>query len=605
MKKCARIVALLCALCVLLSLCVSAEDPWSEQYYRVIDCTDQLSEEETDSLDLDCIELMKSYEVDLVLAAVTEEYLDSESMEDWGREIYEACDFGYGPEKDGFLAVYNADTEEVMILCFGSAEERLDGNYRDFICASAPGYREEYGLFGVLYAVLRHASNYLSEHQTEPPAEQIPAPTADPNGRGATEGKPDWYPNDPAGFVKYHDPAAPRVVDAADIFTDEEEADMEARLGEIRAELGKDIVVFTDVSSYGLGHAVYSADFYDFNGYGIGDEFEGACLFICMEPGDRGFWTCCTGPETRELFTEIYANQLDDRLYDYMAAGDYGDGAADWIENFRNLYRTGMPFPPSWLPEDGVIRRTHDAAVPRVVDELGLLSEEEIRSLTAEAKAISDQFGLDVAVLALRNDSSFSDWEFRELYYQCKGYGFGENYDGIVLSLLRSGSYGSYFYVDGYGKGGDRLSTTNRLRIEDKAFDRYLSREAYDGLHSGLKDIRHMLKTGRVARPLRYWGWIAALGACVGAAFGGIALAGAKKKMAVPTVRLTAGDYLDKDSLRIDSIQDQYLNTDTTRRYSPVERSSGGGSSGGGGSSYSSSYSGSSGTSHSGSGRSF
>ena len=91
-----------------------------------------------------------------------------------------------------------------------------------------------------------------------------------------------------------------------------------------------------------------------------------------------------------------------------------------------------------------------------------------------------------------------------------------------------------------------------------------------------------------------------------GAIVGGISLSGAKRKMAVPRIKQTAGDYLDRNSLQIDKVQDQYLNTDTVRKYSPVERSSGGGgSSGGGRSSYSSSYSGSSGTSHSGSGRSF
>ena len=116
-----------------------------------------------------------------------------------------------------------------------------------------------------------------------------------------------------------------------------------------------------------------------------------------------------------------------------------------------------------------------------------------------------------------------------------------------------------------------------------------------------------MEKTGRVPRTGGYWGWIAVLGAIVGAIFGGITLGAAKSKMAVPRVKQTAIDYLERDSLRINRVQDQYLNTTTTRKYSPVERSSGGGSSGGGGgrSSYSSSYSGSSGTSHSGSGRSF
>ena len=598
MKKCIRVMALLCALFLLLSLGALADDPWSEEYYRVIDYTDTLSDAEVESLDGDCIEMLRTYHLDMALLVLTEEAQGSDSLESWARDAYEACSFGYGSGRDGFLAAYNADTGEIVLVCFGNAAQRMDEDYREFILSSAPGYREEYGIFGVLYAVIRHTSNYLADH----PADAAPAGQ---NGRGGTEGKPAWYPDDPANFEKYHDPDAPRVVDAADIFTDAEEAEMEARLGEIRAELGKDIVIFTDVSSYGLGHAVYAADFYDFNGYGIGDEYEGACLFVCMDPNDRGFWTCCTGPETRTLFTEEFANQLDDRLYDYMVNGDYGDGAADWIENFRNLYRTGMPFPPEWLPEGGKIVRTHDAAAPRVVDELQTMTEEELRSLTAEAKAISDKYGIDVVALTVRNDSSFSDWEYLDLYYQVKGYGFGENYDGILLALVRGRSYGTYSYVIGYGKGQEKLTAINEQRLEDRVFNKYLDDTEYEAMRLGLKEIRHMEKTGRVSRTAGYWGWIAVLGAIVGASFGGISLAGAKKKMAVPTVKQSAADYLERDSLHIDRVQDQYLNTTTTRKYSPVERSSGGGGSGGGRSSYSSSYSGSSGTSHSGSGRSF
>ena len=598
MKKLMRILALLCAFCLLLGLGVSAEgENWSEEYYRIIDYTDTLTDEETESLDADCVQILRDYQIDLALIVVDNAALESDSMEAWAAETYEYCSFGYGSGKDGFMAAYNTDTEEVMILCFGSAETRMDADFRDFICSAAPGYREEYGVFGVLYAVIRHTSNYLADH----PAQAAPSGS----GRGEDAGKPEWYPSDPQHFEKYHDPDAPRVVDTADIFTDAEEAAMEARLTELRAELGKDIVVFTDVSAYGLGHPVYSADFYDFNGYGIGEDYEGACLFVCMDPADRGFWTCCTGPETMALFTEQYANQLDDRLYEYMAAGDYGEGAADWIENFANLYRTGMPFPPEWLPVGG-FTRTHDSAAPRVVDDLGLLSEQERTELTKQGKAISDKYGIDVVILTAQNNSSFYNYEYAERYYECKGYGFGENYDGILLALLRDHDYGTHCYVTGFGKGAEKLSSVNEQRIRSKAFNRYVNKSAYESLRYALKDVKHMEKTGLVTRPVGYWALMAVLGVLLGALVGGIALAGAKRKMAVPRIKQTAGDYLQRDSLRIDRVQDQFLNSETTRKYSPVERSSGGGgSSGGGRSSYSSSYSGSSGTSHSGSGRSF
>ncbi len=596
MKKWLRFTALLCVLCLLPVLGVSADgEEWSEEYYRIIDYTDVLTDEEVDSLDGDCIEIVSNYKVDLALLVVSAEDLGDDSLESWAMAEYEYCSFGYGSGKDGFMAAYNTDTEEVIILCFGDADKRMDADYRAFICLAAPGYREEYGVFGVLYAVIRHTHNYLSEQPSE---------TAPPAGeRGEDAGKPAWYPADPANFEQYHDPDAPRVVDAADIFTDAEEAAMEARLSEIRAELGKDIVVFTDVSSYGLGHAVYSADFYDFNGYGIGDEYEGACLFICMDPADRGFWTCCTGSETRALFTERFANQLDDRLYDYMVAGDYGEGAADWIENFRNLYRTGMPFPPEWLPE-GDFTRTHDASAPRVADELNLLSDGEREELAKQAKEISDKYGIDVVIVTAENASSLYDSEYLEKYYECKGYGFGENYDGILLSFLKERYYSTYFYVTGFGKGAEKLTFVNDSRIQSKAFDKYLSDGPYEALCAALKDVKHMERTGLVTRPWSYWGLMTVLGAVFGAIFGGISLAAAKRKMASPRLSRTAGDYLDADSLRIDKVQDQFLNSTTTRKYSPVERSSGGGSSGGG-SSYSSSYSGSSGSSHSGSGRSF
>ncbi|MBQ4233834.1 MAG: hypothetical protein II700_02905, partial [Firmicutes bacterium] len=60
---------------------------------------------------------------------------------------------------------------------------------------------------------------------------------------------------------------------------------------------------------------VYCADFYDFNGYGFGDEREGLCLLFCMDPDDRGFMTVATGSQTRALFTQQNSNLMDDILY--------------------------------------------------------------------------------------------------------------------------------------------------------------------------------------------------------------------------------------------------------------------------------------------------
>lgn len=152
---------------------------------------------------------------------------------------------------------------------------------------------------------------------------------------------PDWYPEDPKSFQFFSDPAAPRVVDLADIFTDEEEEKMLALIEDYTAKTDRDIVIYTDRSSYGFGEAVWSADFYDFNGYGIGPEREGVCLFINMDPADRCWWCCCTGSRTMGAYDQATANKLDDRLEKYMVNGEYGEGVINWIGNMGKFLETG------------------------------------------------------------------------------------------------------------------------------------------------------------------------------------------------------------------------------------------------------------------------
>lgn len=418
---------------------------------------------------------------------------------------------------------------------------------------------------------------------------------------------PAWYPKEPQTFPFYHDTEAPRIVDIADIFTDEEESSMEARLAELRGQLGKDIVVFTDVSTYGLSRSVYAADFYDFNGYGIGDDREGVCLMICMDPNDRGWWACCTGPETMGLYTETVANQIDDLLYDYMRAGDYGTGVADWIENFRRLYTTGSPYSEDWaLLSENSIERFHDDDAPRVVDDAFLLTEEEIRQLTAKAAALSEKYGLDVVIHTARNEGILDRDKYGDQFWKVKGYGFGDNYDGLQLTIFKCPSYSGDTRVAAYGKGLKKFTEVNESRLKSRVNDLVLSKDYYGAADSWLDFSDHMLKTGRVPRSSFSWGFFTLLEMLAGLLFGSTSLARAKARMATPEIREDADAYLVSGSLKIRKVHDTLVDTTVNRVYSPrpkENRTSGGSS--GGHSSYSGGYSGSSGSSHSGSGRNF
>ena len=424
---------------------------------------------------------------------------------------------------------------------------------------------------------------------------------------GEDSDMPAWYPKEPQTFPFYHDTDAPRIVDTADIFSDEEESSMEARLAELREQLGKDIVVFTDTSTYGLSRSVYAADFYDFNGYGIGDDREGVCLMICMDPSDRGWWACCTGPETMGLYTETVANQIDDLLYEYMRAGDYGTGVADWIENFRRLYTTGSPYSEDWaLLSESSIERFHDDAAPRVVDDAFLLTDEEISRLTAKAAALSEKYGLDVVIHTARNEGILDRDKYGDQFWKIKGYGLGDNYDGLQLTIFKCPSYSGDTRVAAYGKGLKKFTEVNESRLKSRVNDLVLSQDYYGAAERWLDFSDHMLKTGRVPRSSASWGFFTILEMLAGLIFGGSSLARAKARMATPAIREDADAYLVPGSLKIRKVHDTLVDTTVSKQYSPrpkENRSSGGSS--GGHSSYSGGYSGSSGSSHSGSGRNF
>lgn len=428
-------------------------------------------------------------------------------------------------------------------------------------------------------------------------------------GEGAS--LPAWYPVTPDQFKFYHDDTAPRVADAAGIFSAEAELRMETRLKEIRSETGKDIVVYTDNSAYGKGQDILAADFFDFNGYGCGDEFEGVCLFICMDPEDRGWWVSCSGPETMKLYTEQYANEMDDVLYSYMASGEYEKGVADWIENFRMLYVKGMPFAPEWYPgPDTAPAAGHDSNAPRVRDYTGTLTDEQLRSLTDAAKKISDKYGKDVVICLAQDTGGLRADEYAKLYYEYCGYGFGENSDGIVLTMFRRADYGDYAKIYASGSGAKRLSSVNAGRMLDAAESSAYSGDYYEGMNHWLDQLSHMERTGRVPRSLFYWIMTLFGSAAAGTAFGGISLSGAKSRMAVPKPQADADMYLVTAALMVSSAGERLIDVDTSRRYiAPAPKNTGGSSpsssSSSGSSTYHSSYTGSSGKTHSGSGRKF
>lgn len=118
-----------------------------------------------------------------------------------------------------------------------------------------------------------------------------------------------------------------RLVDEADILTVEEEGELLATLDALSEEVDFDIVVVTVNSMDGQDAEAYADDYFDYNGYGMGDNYDGALLLISMEDCQWHISTCGYGIAALSDNDLYY---MEEEIVPYLSSGDY----AEAFENF-------------------------------------------------------------------------------------------------------------------------------------------------------------------------------------------------------------------------------------------------------------------------------
>ena len=429
---------------------------------------------------------------------------------------------------------------------------------------------------------------------------------------GPASDKPVWYPESTVGFQFYNDADAERVVDYADLFTDEEEAAIAQAIAGQSARGNADIVVVTDSSSYGMSHMEYADDFYDFNGYGFGDNRDGIVLFICMEPGNRGWWTSVTGrldPAVSSgpvLYTEAVANQLDDALYNYMVSGRYSEGVLDWVNNVGTWLDYGIPFAPLWYPtvaEQATFVRGRNKTAARISDSAGWFSKSESKALEEKALTIAENRGVDVVIHTARSDCGMGMRNYAKAFYQYGGYGADNDWSGVLLVMFaETGNYVLYSEGDVPSVLEDEEAVGRLLEMSEN--DAYKGGSAAAGAESYLNLLDKALRTNKVAHSTGTWIFSGVMAALAGLLSGGVSRGSASASMKTVRTAFDSNDYLVNGSFQLTNSYDQFIDVTTARVYSPQAQKAPAPTQGGA-STYSGGHISTSGTSHSGSGRKF
>jgi len=160
-----------------------------------------------------------------------------------------------------------------------------------------------------------------------------------------------------------------RVYDYASLLSEEETAELEARILTAREDINMDIVFLTSNDTQGKDSQAYADDFYDENGFGTGDFKAGVLYFIDM---DHRVPTITTTGEMIDYINDERLESIFNAVDPYLQEEDWYGSAGALIDEVTYWVAAGLP--------KGGYR--YDSDTGQRVDEYGNPLENEARRLT-------------------------------------------------------------------------------------------------------------------------------------------------------------------------------------------------------------------------------
>ena len=132
------------------------------------------------------------------------------------------------------------------------------------------------------------------------------------------------------------DGSLPLLVDDADLLTEAEEQELVAGLNSFRASDDFDIVVLTVNSLGGMDVVDYADNFFDDNGYGGGEDRDGAMILVSTENRD---WTMSTSGYGNIAITDYGMDQIDEDVLGHLSSGNYLQAFETFADDCAYLVR--------------------------------------------------------------------------------------------------------------------------------------------------------------------------------------------------------------------------------------------------------------------------
>lgn len=253
----------------------------------------------------------------------------------YSEQIYQGC-FG---EADGIMLIESTEDQEWYLYKSGSAVDLITVEDEDALWAEY----DYYGYYDEAVDAYLDKAQEILEVKTGIVMDKAALEAAQAEAQAEAE-EPE------AGGIPT-ERLQSRLVDNGDLLTDSEEEELLAMLDEISERQQCDVVVVTTDSLQGRTAMEYADDFYDYNGYGFGENRDGILLLISMEERDWHMSTCGYGITA---FTDAGMDYMADKFTPLLSDGFYSEAFTKYAtlcDEFITQAKSGEPYDKGNLPK--------------------------------------------------------------------------------------------------------------------------------------------------------------------------------------------------------------------------------------------------------------
>lgn len=371
------------------------------------------------------------------------------------------------------------------------------------------------------------------------------------------------------------------VFDIDDNISDENEQQLEQRGAEIYAETGTAVCVYISKDTGEEDLRAFAERYYNEH---VGEE-NGILLIHNYAEDVHKISYYCVGEKLTGLSDDVMRQIMEA----YNSPATYAEG----VRNYMNMVYAVLSGAASFgevTPEDNP-NIPSARQLDRVVDQAGVIDAARLASLNALADEVSEKYACDVAVAFVSTLGGKYVVDYADDFYDYKGYGYGENDDGILL-LVSVGE--REFAETTYGYGKTAFTDYGMTHYLEPRFTPYLGSDDWGGAaEQFINDAGVLLKQAREGKPYDTQSQqreqksfkdvapvAAVISAVIGFFSGGIPTAAMKRKMKSVEKNYGAANYA-KGPLNLRYKDDRFLyaNVSKTRIVHEESRGGGGGSS--------------------------